>query len=247
MTDGMTLGDGQPDPAEQQPGAFQPTPEPAPMFPEGQYGGPSGQQAPPSYPQPGYDQTGFGQPGYGTSGYFPPGYAGGPGGQQPPTHLAWAWIAAAGGVLFSLILGFPTAMIALSHARKVRPNWEAGNMQGAITASRKARTWSIVSTILDVLGIGILAVVIGAAHTGGASSSSNFNNPAVVAASIKTQLQKRISDPQSQYYIAGVSVTSVVCTPAGNNTDHCVDHLSSGQTVTETAVISSNGDSYVTR
>ena len=196
--------------------------------------------------QPGFGQP-AGQPGYDASGYFPPGYAAGSAGQQPSTHLAWARIAAVGGVLFNLILGFPTAMIALNHARKVRPSWQAGNLQEAINASRKARTWAIVSTVFDVLGVGILVFVIGAAHTNSAGSSSSFNNPAAVAASIKTQLQKRISDPQSQYYLAGVSVTSVVCTPATNNTDHCVDHLSNGQTVTETAVISSNGDSYVTR
>jgi hypothetical protein len=242
MSYGNTPGDGQPDPAGQQPGPFQPTPEPAPMSPEDPYGGASGQPGPPSYPQPGY-----GQPGYGEGSYTPPGYAAGPAGQEPPTHLAWAWIAAAGGVLFSLILGFPTAMIALNHARKVRPSWQAGNMQAAINASRKARTWAIVSTILDVLGIGILAIVIASAHTAGSSSSSNFSNPSVVAASIKTQLQKRISNPTSQYYLAGVSVTKVVCTPAGNNTDNCVDTLSNGQTATETAVVSSNGESYVTR
>jgi hypothetical protein len=243
MSYGTTPGDEQPDPAEQQPGAFKPTPEPAPMFPEGQYGGSPGQQPPPSYPQPEFGQPGYGQPGYGPGGYFPPGYAAGPAGQQPATHLAWAWTAAVGGVLFSLILGLPTALIALNHARKVRPSWQAGDLQAAITASRKARTWAIVSTILDVLGIGILVLVIGAAHTTGSSSNSNsnsnFSNPAVVAASIKTQLQKRISDPQSQYYLAGVSVTSVVCTPA--------DYLSNGRTATETAVVSSNGGSYVTR
>jgi Interferon-induced transmembrane protein len=247
MSYGTTPGDEQPDPAEQQPGAFQPTPEPAPMYPEGEYTGPPGQQAPPSYPQPGYGQPGYGQPGSDQGGYFPPGYAAGPTGQPPATHLAWAWIAAVGGVLFSLILGLPTAIIALNHARKVRPNWQAGNVQAAITASRKARTWAIVSTILDILGIGVLVIVIGAAHTTSSNSNSNFSNPAVVAASIKTQLQKRISDPQSQYYIAGVSVTSVVCTPAGGSTDHCVDYLSNGQTATETAVISSNGNGYVTR
>jgi hypothetical protein len=209
------------------------------MRPEDQYGGAPGQQAPPSYPQPGY-----GQPGYGQPGSFPPGYAAAPAGQEPPTHTAWIWIAAIGGVLFSLILGFPTAMVALQHARKVRPNWQSGNVQAAIAASRKARTWAIVSTVLDLLGVVLLVVIVGSARTSG--SSSNFSNPAVVAASIKSQIQKRISDPHSQYYLAGVSVTSVVCTPAGSNTDNCVDRFSNGQTATETAVISSNGSSYVT-
>ena len=183
-------------------------------------------------------------PGQAASGYFPPGYGAVAYGKPPPTYLVWARIAAGGGVLFNLILGLPAALIAMQHGRKVRAAWESGNQQAAITASRKARTWAIVSTVLDALGVVLLLVIIAA---GVASSKSNFSNPAAVASSIKVQLQKRISDPTSQYYSAGLKVTSVVCTPAGNNTDHCVDVFSNGQTASETAVISANGDSYVTR
>lgn len=191
---------------------------------------------------------GFGQPppdpGQAASGYFPPGYGAADYGKPPPTYLVWARIAAGGGVLFNLILGLPTALIAMRHGRKVRTEWQAGNQQAAVSASRKARTWVIVSTVLDVLGVVLVLIIIGA---GVAASKSNFSNPSVVASSIKAQLQKRISDPTSQYYTAGLKVTSVVCTPAGTNTDHCVDAFSNGQTASETAVISSNGDSYVTR
>jgi hypothetical protein len=190
----------------------------------------------------------FGQPppdpGQAAPGYFPPGYGAVAYGKPPPTYLVWARIAAGGGVLFNLILGLPTALIAMQHGRKVRTRWEAGNQQAAITASHKARTWVIVSTVLDVLGVVILLVIIGA---GVASSKSDFSNPAVVASSIKIQLQKRISDPTSQYYVAGLKVTSVVCTHAGTNTDHCLDVFSNGQTASETAVISANGASYITR
>lgn len=194
MTYGTTPGEGPPDPAEQQPGSSQPTPQPAPMWPEGQYSGSPGQQGPPAYPQPAY-----GQPGYGTGGYFPPGYAAGPVGQQPPTYRTWTLIAAVGGVLFSLILGLPTALIALSYSRKVQPNWQTGNVQAAITASRKARTWVIASTILDLLGVVLLAVVIGAGHTTGpgSNSGSNFSNPTVVAASTETAV---ISSSGQSYY-----------------------------------------------
>jgi hypothetical protein len=236
MSDETMPGDGQPAPAEQQQPFFQPPADPSQAWAGNPYAPTPGQQELPSY----------GQPGFGSASSFPPGYGAGPGGTPPPTYQAWGYIAAVGGVLFSLILGFPAALIALRHARKVRPTWESGNQQGAITSSRKARTWAIVSTALDLLGIVLLVVVvIASAHK--TSSSSNFNNPAVVAASIKAQLQKRISDPSSQYYIAGVTVTSVVCTAAGNNTDHCVDTFSNGQTATETAVISSDGQNYITR
>jgi hypothetical protein len=172
----------------------------------------------------------------------PGGFGATPYGSPPPTYKVFAYIAAAGGVLFNLILGLPFGLIAIRHARKVRPSWESGNQPAAISESRKALTWSIVSAVLDVLGIFVLILVIS-----GSSSPSNFSNPAAVAASIKTQLQKRISDPGSQYYLPGVTVTSVVCTSTSVTTDNCVDHFSNGQTASETAVISDNGDSYVTR
>jgi hypothetical protein len=181
------------------------------------------------------------QPGFPAAGYAPPGY-GGLHGKPPRNYLVWAYIAAAGGVLFNLILGFPSALVAIRQARQARQHWESGDQPAAISASRKARTWAIVSTVLDALGIVLLVVIIGTS-----SSASNFSNPAVVAASIKTQLQKLISDPSGQAYLPGVKVTSVVCTPAGTNTDHCVDHFSDGRTASETAVISANGNSYFTR
>jgi Interferon-induced transmembrane protein len=220
-----------------------------PDLPPG-YGQP-GYGNPPGYGQPGYDQSGFGtppgygQPGYGQPGYGQPGYGqpgyGQPFGQSPPTYLIWARIALVGGVLFNLILGFPAGLAAQRYGRKVRQAWQAGDQAAAISASRKARTWAIVSTVLDALGIILLIVVVAA------SPKSSYSNPATVAAAIKTQLQQRISDPHSQYYSAGVSVTSVTCTRDGANTDYCVDDFSNGQTASETAVISSNGDSFTTR
>ena len=114
-------------------------------------------------------------------------------------------------------------------------------MQAAAISSRKARNWLIASTVLDVLGLVLFIVIISQS-----SSTSNFNNPSVVAASIKTQIQQRLSDPTSQYYAKGVTVTSVVCTPSGTNTDSCVNKFSNGQTSSETAVISNNGQNYTT-
>ena len=121
----------------------------------------------------GYEQPWPGPPASGMPGYGTP-----PFGQQPPAHLVWARIAAAGGVLFNLILGLPSGLIAMRHARLVRVHWEAGNQAAAVSESRKARTWSIVATVFDALGVVLLVILIGAS-----GSASNFNNPAVVAAS----------------------------------------------------------------
>lgn len=190
---------------------------------------------------PAYGAPDPGLPGYGTTGYGAPGFGMPPVGQRPPTYLIWARIAAVGGVLFNLILGLPSALIAQHHGRQVRIQWEAGNQPAALSASRKARTWSIVATVLDALGIILVVVVVSSA-----GSTSNFNTPSVVANSIKTELQKRISDPSSQFYVPGLKVTSVVCTSVATNTDHCVDYFSNGETASETAVISNNGQNYLT-
>jgi hypothetical protein len=168
--------------------------------------------APPSY----LEQPGYGQPG-----------------SMPPTYRAWSIIALIGGVLFNVILGAPAAGVGRRHGRKVPQLCASGDVQAAVRESRKARAWLIASIVFDVLGI-ILFVAVVIQHT----SSSNFNNPSAVAASIKTQTQQRLSDSSGPDYDPGVTVTSVVCTSSGTNTDHCVIRMSTGQTFTKTATIS---------
>jgi hypothetical protein len=157
-----------------------------------------------------------------------------PPGPPPRTYRAWGIIAVICGVLFNLILGLPAALAGRRHSKKVTELWASGNVQAAIGASQKARTWLIASSVLDAIGLILFVVLI----TQTSSSQSNFSNPSVVAA--------WISNPSSQYYEPGVTLTSVVCMSSGTNTDHCVDTFSNGQTATETAVISGNGTSYTT-
>jgi hypothetical protein len=115
--------------------------------------------------------------------------------------------------------------------------WADGDLKAAVSSSRKARAWLIASFVVDVLAI-VLAVVYLQL------SRPNFDNPSAVAASVKAQLQQRLSDSYGLYYEPGVTVTSVVCTPAGTNTDHCVIRLSTGQTHTVTVTISGNGTGW---
>jgi hypothetical protein len=118
--------------------------------------------------------------------------------------------------------------------------WASGDVQAAVRASRRARAWLIASSVLDVVGIIALVVIITQ------TPSSNFNSPSAVAASIKTQVQQRLSDSSGPDYDPGVTVSSVACTPSGTNTDRCVIKLSTGATATKTATISGNGTSYTT-
>jgi hypothetical protein len=108
------------------------------------------------------------------------------------------------------------------------------------------RVWLIASTVLGAVGLaGIIVCTVLLVHP--SSSQPDYNNPLVVAASIKTQVQQRLSDQSGQYYDPGVTVTSVVCTPSGTSTDHCAITLSNGQTGATTAVILANGRSFRTQ
>ncbi|MBO0832449.1 MAG: CD225/dispanin family protein [Actinobacteria bacterium] len=99
------------------------------------YDPPTGQYGPPAPPP---------QPGYG-------GYAA-PGTQMPPAYRGWAVTCIVLGVFFSLILGMPFGIVANVYAGKVQRSWQMGDWQGALSASKQARTWAIISTIFIVLG-----------------------------------------------------------------------------------------------
>ncbi len=161
-------------------------PSPPAWFPSPGPDGPAGHDdgQPPAASPWAYGQApGYGTPGYGTPRYGTPGYGAAPYGSPPPTYKVWAYIAAVGGVLFNLILGFPCGLVAANHARKCRRYWESGNQAAAISESRKALTWVIVSTVLDVLGIVLFIVLIRSGN-----SPSNFSGAVVAAANIKAQL-----------------------------------------------------------
>lgn len=114
-----------------------------------EYGTPPGYGTPPPYQGPPAPQP------------YPGGY-GTPAPQfgQPASYLPWAVTAAIGGVLFSLILGLPSAIVATRYSRKVKTAWAMGDQQGAMTASKRALTWCVVATALDVLGLILVFFVL---------------------------------------------------------------------------------------
>jgi len=78
---------------------------------------------------------------------------------QPTDYRAWVIAAVVGGVLFSLLIGMPLGLIAQRNSRRVRSMWESGDHDGALRASRSARSWVIASMIFDVLGL-LLVIVL---------------------------------------------------------------------------------------
>jgi hypothetical protein len=84
---------------------------------------------------------------------------------QPPAYRGWITAAGLAGVLFSMLIGMPIALVALRNSRRVRSLWSAGDQQGAYKASRSARTWAIAATVFDILGlIFVIALLSRAGH-----------------------------------------------------------------------------------
>lgn len=97
---------------------------------------------PPAYGQqpPAYGQ----QPGYPAA--PPPGYGyGTPQGAPPPNYLVWAIIT----VLLCTIPG----IVAIVFSTQVNSKWAMGDAAGAYDASKKAKTWALVGTILGAVAI----------------------------------------------------------------------------------------------
>ena len=179
-----------------------------PTYGQSAYGQPAygqqpgyGQQSPyggqPMYGQPGYGpppyggQPGYGMPAYPQPGYGPPTYP--PQGPQPPTYGAWAVTAIVGGVLFSLLIGLPTAIVGLNYGSKVNRAWAAGDVQGAASASRKARGWLTASTIFEALGVILVIFLFTHMSSSGVSFSTRSVTPVpasvqVVPASVQNQV-----------------------------------------------------------
>jgi hypothetical protein len=132
------------------------TPEGQTMPPPGPYGTPEGQTVPPPGPYGSYGSY----PSYGT----PPGAYGKP----PSSYRAWAITCIVCGVLFSIIIGLPCALVSLSYSRKVQPAWDRGDQQGAAKASRRAMIWAIVATVFEALGLIFVITLI--SHGGGSTT-----------------------------------------------------------------------------
>jgi hypothetical protein len=76
-----------------------------------------------------------------------------PYGMAPSTYRAWAITCIVCGILFNVPVGLPCGVAALRNSRRVQSAWAAGDQQGAVKASKRAMTWAIVATVVDVIGL----------------------------------------------------------------------------------------------
>ena len=104
-----------------------------------------------------------------------------PPGPPPPAYTGWAISALVGGVLFSLLVGLPTAIAGKVYGTKVARLWASGDVQGAYSASRRARGWLTASTVFDLLGL-VLVVFLLVSHT--SSAPVYYSSTTVAPASV---------------------------------------------------------------
>jgi hypothetical protein len=113
----------------------------------------------PPGPQDPYGQQ---PPQYGQqSGYTPPpptgSYGGAPQNPPPPNYLVWA-------ILTTVLCCLPLGVVSIVFSTQVNSKWAAGDVQGALDSSRKAKLfaiWSAIATAIGVLLYVLLFVVIG--------------------------------------------------------------------------------------
>jgi hypothetical protein len=125
---------------------------------------PSGYPPPGQYPQPGFDQPpGYGPPpgGYGAPQGFPqpPGYPGTGGFGPPPPYGQpipnYLWQS----IVVTLLCCLPAGVVAIVYATRVQGLQQMGDIQGALDASQKAKTWCIVSAVAAVVILAIYLLI----------------------------------------------------------------------------------------
>jgi hypothetical protein len=96
-------------------------------------------------------------------GAMPPGSYQQPGGPPPPNYLVWA-------ILSTIFCCLPLGIPAIIFASQVNSKWQMGDYAGAQESSRKAKNFSLWSTIAGVV-VAVLYILLVVA-AGGLSTSS---------------------------------------------------------------------------
>lgn len=75
--------------------------------------------------------------------------------------------------IITVLLCTIPGIVAIVFATQVNTKWSAGDAAGAYDASKKAKTWALVGTILGAVGI-VFYIIMIATGVMTASSSSNY-------------------------------------------------------------------------
>jgi len=139
--------------------------------PPGGYGAPPGGYGAPQEPGYGYGQPQQPQPqqpqqppaGYGNLPSYPgntpypgnnSGYGGGPPYGTPIPNYLWQ------SIVVTVLCFWPTGIPAIVNASRVQSRQAMGDIQGALDASKKARTWCIVSLVAGLVVVALWLILI---------------------------------------------------------------------------------------
>ncbi|MFI0355839.1 CD225/dispanin family protein [Actinomadura sp. 9N407] len=71
----------------------------------------------------------------------------------PPNNLVWA-------ILTTIFCCLPAGVVSIVFAAQVNSKWQAGDYQGAMSASKNAKTWAIVAAVAGLIFSAIYAVFL---------------------------------------------------------------------------------------
>ena len=83
--------------------------------------------------------------------------------QRPNSYLALA-------IISTILCCLPTGIVSIVYATQVNSNFEDGNYEKAMSASKNAKTWGIVSIVAAVVGWIAYILIFGIAMLGSLSS-----------------------------------------------------------------------------
>ncbi len=86
--------------------------------------------------------------------------------QRPSSYLALA-------IISTILCCLPAGIVSIVYAAKVNSLYDGGNYDDAISASKNAKTWGIVSIVIACFGWLIYVLFFGVAFLG-ALGSGNF-------------------------------------------------------------------------
>lgn len=78
---------------------------------------------------------------------------------RPPNYLAIA-------IISTILCCLPAGIVSIVYSTKVNNEYDDGNYDGALRASRNAKTWAIVSVVAAVVVWIVYAAIFGLAFLG---------------------------------------------------------------------------------
>ncbi|WP_430468371.1 CD225/dispanin family protein [Winogradskyella ouciana] len=83
--------------------------------------------------------------------------------QRPNSYLALA-------IISTILCCLPTGIVSIIYATQVNSAYEDGNYEKAMSASKNAKTWGIVSIVVAALGLLVYVLIFGLAFLGAATN-----------------------------------------------------------------------------